>query len=194
MTLLAPLALPQTGTVRMQLVVGGADESGRRTVSVFSSTADGDSWVLHAEGVLRASGVGHGVDLSVWPPVGASAVDVSDVYDRFAARGYGYGPAFRGLRSVWRRGREIYAEVVAPEDATVQGFGIHPAVMDAALHAWGFATATDQLMLPFSWQGVSLHAAGRRGCGYASPRRMRGRCRWSWPTRADCRCYRSNSW
>ncbi|MDC8985196.1 type I polyketide synthase [Mycobacterium marinum] len=160
LTLLAPLALPQTGTVRMQLVVGGADESGRRTVSVFSSTADGDSWVLHAEGVLRASGVGHGVDLSVWPPVGASAVDVSDVYDRFAARGYGYGPAFRGLRSVWRRGREIYAEVVAPEDATVQGFGIHPAVLDAALHAWGFATATDQLMLPFSWQGVSLHAAG----------------------------------
>ncbi|KAA1245370.1 SDR family NAD(P)-dependent oxidoreductase, partial [Mycobacterium simiae] len=160
LTLLAPLALPGAGEVRVQVVVGAADDTGRRTLSMYSAAAGGDSWVLHAEGVLRAGGVGHGADLSVWPPVGASALDVTDVYERFAERGYGYGRAFRGLRAAWRRGREVYAEVVAPEDLRVGGFGIHPAVLDAALHAWRFANAADQLVLPFSWQGVSLHAAG----------------------------------
>ncbi|OOK64173.1 phenolphthiocerol synthesis polyketide synthase type I Pks15/1 domain protein [Mycobacterium kansasii] len=85
-------------------MVGDADGAGSRTVSVYSTRAAGDSWVLHADGVLRAGGPGHGVDLSVWPPVGASAVDMTDVYERLSQRGYGYGPAFRGLRAVWRRG------------------------------------------------------------------------------------------
>ncbi|MGV0638387.1 type I polyketide synthase [Mycobacterium kansasii] len=160
LTLLSPLALPAGEATRIQVMVGDADGAGSRTVSVYSTRAAGDSWVLHAEGVLRAGGPGHGVDLSVWPPVGASAVDVTDVYELLAQRGYGYGPAFRGLRAAWRRGREIYAEVAASEDVKVAGFGIHPAVLDAALHAWGFAAAADQLALPFSWQGVSLHAAG----------------------------------
>ncbi|ORV74820.1 type I polyketide synthase [Mycobacterium gastri] len=160
LTLLAPLALPAGEATRIQVVVGAADGAGSRTVSVYSTRAAGDSWVLHADGVLRAGGPGHGVDLSVWPPVGASAVDMTDVYERLAQRGYGYGPAFRGLRAVWRRGREIYAEVAAAEDVKVAGFGIHPTVLDAALHAWGFAAAADQLALPFSWQGVSLQAAG----------------------------------
>ncbi|WP_122508768.1 type I polyketide synthase, partial [Mycobacterium innocens] len=160
LTLLSPLALPAGEATRIQVVVGVADGAGSRTVSVYSTRAAGDSWVLHADGVLRAGGPGHGVDLSVWPPVGASAVDMTDVYERLAQRGYGYGPAFRGLRAVWRRGREIYAEVAASEDVKVAGFGIHPAVLDAALHAWGFVAAADQLALPFSWQGVSLQAAG----------------------------------
>ncbi|MGV7859122.1 type I polyketide synthase [Mycobacterium kansasii] len=160
LTLLSPLALPAGEATRIQVVVGDADGAGSRTVSVYSTRAAGDSWVLHADGVLRAGGPGHGVDLSVWPPVGASAVDMTDVYERLSQRGYGYGPAFRGLRAVWRRGREIYAEVAAPEDVKVAGFGIHPAVLDTALHAWGFAAAADQLALPFSWQGVSLQAAG----------------------------------
>ncbi|MGV7631465.1 type I polyketide synthase [Mycobacterium kansasii] len=160
LTLLSPLALPVGEATRIQVVVGDADGAGSRTLSVYSTRAGGDSWVLHADGVLRAGGPGHGVDLSVWPPVGASVVDMTGVYERLAQRGYGYGPAFRGLRAVWRRGREIYAEVAASEDVKVAGFGIHPAVLDAALHAWGFAAAADQLTLPFSWQGVSLQAAG----------------------------------
>ena len=36
-----------------------------------------------------------------WPPPGAQAVPVEDLYDRMAERGYDYGPASRGLR---RRG------------------------------------------------------------------------------------------
>ncbi len=163
LTLLAPLILPATGGVRLQVVVGAAEESGTRAVSVYSLAGESDSvWVLHAQGVLREGSVAPAADLSAWPPVGAAPVDVADVYDQFAGRGYGYGPAFRGLRGVWQRDAETFAEVALPDDAgvAVDGFGIHPVVLDAALHAIGVVGEHDSMVLPFSWQGVSLHAAG----------------------------------
>jgi polyketide synthase 12 len=99
--------------------------------------------------------------------VGATPVDIDGLYDRLAARGYGYGPAFQGLTAMWRRGDEVFADVSLPSDAGVSpaGFGVHPAVLDAALHAVIVATEADDdagsgVLVPFSWQGVSLHAAG----------------------------------
>ena len=38
-------------------------------------------------------------------------------YERLAERGFAYGPVFRGLRAVWRRGDEVFAEVGLPEEA-----------------------------------------------------------------------------
>jgi acyl transferase domain-containing protein/NADPH:quinone reductase-like Zn-dependent oxidoreductase/acyl carrier protein len=161
LTLLAPLVLPPGGAARVQVVVDAAGESGSRAVWVYSRGAAADSvWVLHAQGALSTAQPEPAADLSVWPPVGASAVDAGDVYEVLAARGYDYGPAFRGLRTLWRRGQEVFAEVSAGEGVTTGGFGIHPVVLDAALHAWGIAEGGDSTMLPFSWQGVCLHAAG----------------------------------
>ncbi|WP_460370438.1 polyketide synthase dehydratase domain-containing protein, partial [Actinocorallia lasiicapitis] len=37
-----------------------------------------------------------------WPPADATEIDTDDLYARLAARGFGYGPAFRGLRAAWR--------------------------------------------------------------------------------------------
>ncbi|MGZ4583085.1 MAG: SDR family NAD(P)-dependent oxidoreductase, partial [Mycobacterium sp.] len=162
LTLSAPLVLPTTGAVQIQVVVD-AGGPGARPVAVYSRVAEPDSaWVLHAEGVLGTGPVPAPADLSVWPPVGSTAIDLTGVYDELAARGYGYGPAFRGLRAMWRRGTEVFAEVDLPRDAgvTVAGFGIHPVVLDAALHALGVASERDRAVLPFAWQGVSLHAAG----------------------------------
>src|ERR1700743_728065 len=108
-----------------------------------------------------------GRDMSTWPPVGATPVDIDGLYDRLAARGYGYGPAFQGLTAMWRRGDEIFADVALPGDAggAPAGCGVHPGVLDAALHAVIVATeaehdAASGVLVPFSWQGVSLHAAG----------------------------------
>ncbi|OBF97536.1 polyketide synthase [Mycobacterium sp. 852014-52450_SCH5900713] len=167
LNLAAPLVLPGSGSVAVQVVVGGVDESGARAVSVFSRADAGSGWSLHAEGVLRAGEVQPSADLSVWPPMGATAVDVGDGYERLAQRGYGYGPAFRGLTSMWRRGDEVFAEVTLPADTGVSavGFGVHPVMLDAALHAVILSSDGDELpegsmLVPFSWQQVSLHAAG----------------------------------
>jgi polyketide synthase 12 len=170
LTLAAPLVLPAGSagaSVAVQVVVDGPDESGARAVSVFSRGEAGSGWQLNAEGVLSAGSVEPTADLSVWPPVGAVAVDVGDGYERLAERGYRYGPAFRGLTSMWRRGDELFAEVTLPADAGVSltGFGVHPVMLDAALHAVVLASDSAELaegsvLVPFSWQNVSLHAAG----------------------------------
>ncbi|MFZ0719008.1 SDR family NAD(P)-dependent oxidoreductase, partial [Mycobacterium sp.] len=165
--LAAPLVIPATGSVSMQVVVGGADESGNRAVSIYARGDAHSGWTLHAEGVVRPGAADAGAEMSSWPPVGATPVDIDGLYDRLAARGYGYGPAFQGLTAMWRRGDDIYADVSLPDDAGVSpaGFGVHPAVLDAALHAVIVAGEADHdskngVLVPFSWQGVSLHAAG----------------------------------
>ncbi|HET9890926.1 MAG TPA: acyltransferase domain-containing protein, partial [Mycobacterium sp.] len=163
LTLSAPLLLPAAESVRVQLVVGAPDAAGLRRLSVYSADAQPDSeWVLHAEGVLRPGTVTPAADFSIWPPVGATALDVAGAYARLAQRGYEYGAAFQGLRAVWQRGDEIFAEIAVPDGAGAQesAFGIHPVLLDAALHAIGVAAGQDQTLLPFSWQGVALHASG----------------------------------
>ena len=100
-----------------------------------------------------------------WPPEGAEPIDVSEAYPKLAARGYEYGPAFRGLRSVWRRGGEVFVEAALPEQAKADAsrFGLHPALLDAILHgigAGGILAESELTRLPFEWEGVSLHAVG----------------------------------
>nr|AFI57005.1 QmnA1 [Amycolatopsis orientalis] len=156
LTLHAPLLLPAEDGVRIQVVADG-DE-----VRIHSRT--GDEWILHATGVLGSES-GEGVPLDgQWPPAGAEPVDLDGFYDQLAERGYDYGPAFRGLRSAWRLGTEVYAEVRLPEPDGAADFGLHPALLDAALHAVvglvPLSADGDGIPLPFSWDGVQLSAAG----------------------------------
>src|SRR5262245_5902022 len=159
----APMVIPAGEAMSVQVVVGAPDESGQRAVSVYSRGSKRDSeWLLHAEGILGVQTREPAAGLSVWPPAGAVAVDVRNVYEEFAARGYQYGPAFRGLRAIWRRGQEVFAEVALTQDSAIErgGFGIHPALLDAALHAWLLASEKIQTELPFAWEQVSLYATG----------------------------------
>ncbi|MFV2022767.1 SDR family NAD(P)-dependent oxidoreductase, partial [Micromonospora sp. LOL_023] len=102
-------------------------------------------------------------DQPEWPPPGATALPVTGTYDRLARRGYRYGPAFRGLTAAWRRGDELFAEVSLPEAAVVAGYGMHPALLDAALHVGLFVDDDqDVALLPFTWSDFQLAAAGVR--------------------------------
>src|ERR1017187_2815744 len=96
-----------------------------------------------------------------WPPPGAEPLDTEGLYDQLDAAGFGYGPLFRGLRAAWRLGQEVFAEVTLPAAAAAEAasFGIHPALLDAALHASAFAGIAEH-GLPFCWQDVTLHAGG----------------------------------
>nr|WP_232329590.1 type I polyketide synthase [Nocardia violaceofusca] len=168
LVLRAPLALSETSGTAVRVVVGARDEAGRRGVRIFSRREDDadalPSWTVHAEGTLASENASAAVELRQWPPAGAVAVDIDDVYDALGAQGYHYGPAFQALRSVWRAtGDVLYAEVALPETAgsDAQRFGIHPALLDAALHALRFADARpDGPALPFEWSGVTVYAAG----------------------------------
>ncbi|KPC73202.1 hypothetical protein ADL27_52405, partial [Streptomyces sp. NRRL F-6602] len=96
----------------------------------------------HAAGTLT-NGAHHGeeFDAAVWPPAGAESVGLDGFYEGLAESGFAYGPAFRGLRAVWRRGEETFAEVAldAGPAGDASSFGLHPALLDAALHATALA-------------------------------------------------------
>ncbi|MFE3329810.1 SDR family NAD(P)-dependent oxidoreductase [Streptomyces sp. NPDC059176] len=163
LTLQSPLVLPEDGTVQLQLTVGDTDATGRRSLSVYARPATGPEdeerpWTRHAEGTL-ADGppeTGTPADLTTWPPPGAEPVDVSDLYERTAANGFGYGPAFRGLHTAWRRGDEVFAEVALPEQHRDTGFVLHPALLDAALHTVALAAPdSERAVLPFSFRAVT---------------------------------------
>ncbi|GGM75268.1 hypothetical protein GCM10012275_52450 [Longimycelium tulufanense] len=164
LTLEAPLVLPEQGGIQVQLRVEPPDPAGNRTVRVYSRPVSSGSqeWTRHVTGTLSVSGKRPTFDLATWPPSDVEVSDLDGHYEWLADSGVDYGQTFRGLRAVWRRDDEIFAEVVLPEPVTAEAgtYGIHPALLDAALHALADPETSQVVRLPFSWSGVSLCATG----------------------------------
>ncbi|MGY5123584.1 SDR family NAD(P)-dependent oxidoreductase [Streptomyces nigrescens] len=168
LTLEAPLIIPSTGGLQLRVTVAESDADGRRELAVYSRVEEAPAdqqWTRHATGVLAMGAEPVDFGEESWPPLGAEPVSVTGVYDEFAAVGMSYGPVFQGLGAAWRRGEEIFAEVALPEDVAADAakFGLHPALLDSALHAIGLHPATEaggHAQLPFVWNTVRLHAVG----------------------------------
>jgi acyl transferase domain-containing protein len=177
LTLESPLAIGEAEVIHLSVGLDDPDEQGRRAVWIFSrhersAPGDGEPWVRHATGVLVPDEPAEDTaepeaPAAVWPPAGAVRVDVGGVYEGFAGAGVEYGPVFQGLRGVWRSGGVVFAEVGLPEEEAGRagGFGVHPALLDAALQAAVFCEAGSGSVVgrvPFSWRGVRWHARGAR--------------------------------
>ncbi|MEV0299454.1 SDR family NAD(P)-dependent oxidoreductase [Nocardia sp. NPDC050710] len=174
----APLPLPTAEAVDLRVVAGGPEESGARTVSVYSRSNGDDSdslgddaeqWIRHAVATVTAGSDTPPVDSGPvsWPPAGATAIAIDHAYADLAERGYEYGPAFRGLTALWARDGEVFAEVALPESVRSDGatFGVHPALLDAALHAVLLGglipdSRAGEIAVPFSWENIALYATG----------------------------------
>ncbi|MFE9446702.1 beta-ketoacyl synthase N-terminal-like domain-containing protein, partial [Streptomyces sp. NPDC006602] len=182
----APLTLPASGGLDLQLTVGPPGHDGRRELALHARPFDDDKadaeplrrpWTTHATGAL-APPAALPSDQAVWPPTGATQAGPEDVRERLAELGLAPGPAFDGLRAVWREaGGTVHAEVVLPDqdDAGAATYGVHPALLAAALQPM-LADAGEAPLLPGSWRDVALHAVGatalrvsltRHGDGYA---------------------------
>ncbi|MFL5911049.1 MAG: SDR family NAD(P)-dependent oxidoreductase, partial [Gaiellaceae bacterium] len=160
LTMETPLVLPEEGALQLQVAVGPPDESGRRPVTVYSRAHDHGPWTRHARGGLTpgASSTEGSDPFVAWPPEGAEPVEVDFLYDRLAELGLGYGPAFQAVKSVWRRGDELFAELALDEGRAVGAgrFTLHPALLDAALHANLVDAAEPRFAR--AWNRVRLHA------------------------------------
>ncbi|MDX3696450.1 SDR family NAD(P)-dependent oxidoreductase [Streptomyces europaeiscabiei] len=191
LTLHSPLELsadPRASrAIRLRLT--DPDATGRRRLTLSSRPGPDEPWTRHATGTLDTDGVGgtNGAgsagtagtagtrdaagagaaarrsDLVTWPPADADSVDIDGFHRRAESYGIVYGPAFRGLRAVWRRGHEVLAEVALPEGARQEAgrYGVHPALLDAALQAWYAAgpEALERRLVPYAWHGVTTSGA-----------------------------------
>ncbi|MDQ0935944.1 acyl transferase domain-containing protein/thioesterase domain-containing protein/acyl carrier protein [Streptomyces turgidiscabies] len=154
----APLVIPETGSVQVQVVVNDDD-----SLAVYARGTDDDPWVRHATAVLGdACAVERGG--WQWPPKDAAPVDVSGFYELTADNGFVYGSVFQGLRQVWQADGEVFAEVAVGEEEAdrARKFGVHPALLDAVLQASAFAglEPAPAGRMPFSFADVTLHAGG----------------------------------
>ncbi|WSE26425.1 SDR family NAD(P)-dependent oxidoreductase [Amycolatopsis rhabdoformis] len=154
LTVGTPLVLGDSET-RLQVVVS-APNDGARAVTVHSST--GDTWVEHAAGTLVADDGPEPEPLTAWPPAGAVAADVTELYTLLADAGADFGPAFRRLRAAWRAGDAVFAEVDV--DSGAERFGLHPAALDATLHAAPLSTVASVGAAAVEWHDFRLFATG----------------------------------
>nr|WP_280318118.1 type I polyketide synthase [Nocardia wallacei] len=168
LTLQVPLVFPDDAPRQVQVLVGAPDEAGERTISVHSRAAHGQNWTTHAQGVLareRAAAPDPG-ESGRWPPAAADPIETADGYARLAEWGFEYGPSFRGLTGAWRRSGEIFGEAALPAEMRGEAadFALHPALLDAALHALLHAFLADRgvgdVLLPFGWEDVSVVEPG----------------------------------
>ncbi|MGW6691918.1 SDR family NAD(P)-dependent oxidoreductase, partial [Streptomyces sp. NPDC054961] len=162
LTLHAPLAVGEGEGVHLQVTVS-PDESEGFVLAVHSRSESGEgAWVRHATGRLTSVIAEPVPTTGAWPPAGAERIDLDGLYDRLAERGYEYGPLFQGLHTAWRTGNgDLHAEITLPEsDTGTTGFGVHPALLDAALHTLLADQTEHRVILPFAWSGVALHATG----------------------------------
>jgi acyl transferase domain-containing protein/NADPH:quinone reductase-like Zn-dependent oxidoreductase/NAD(P)-dependent dehydrogenase (short-subunit alcohol dehydrogenase family)/acyl carrier protein len=169
----APFEVPEDAEFQLRVSVAAPDATGARAVAVHARREDGEPgpWTRHARGTLAQAPAEPPADLRVWPPTDAEPVPVTPdrLYADLAARGLDYGPAFRDVRALWRRGREVFAEVALSDGGLhPTDYGLHPALLDAALHplalgGLGDAGGAGGTLLPYAWSGArTLGRAGSR--------------------------------
>ncbi|MGW2363920.1 type I polyketide synthase, partial [Streptomyces phaeofaciens] len=167
LTLHAPLPLHPREPQTLQLITSAPDPiTGHRTLTLHSTT-DHRTFTHHATAGLTPLPA-PAAAIRPWSEAEQKVLaPVEGLYERLAEAGFGYGPAFRGLRSRGRLGADVVAEVRLPDELREDAgrFGVHPALLDAALHAClpdgaDGADGAGDVRLPFAWSGVTLHATG----------------------------------
>ena len=163
-----PLGLSEDTPTDLQIMVGSVDEQGRRVFSVHARSGEQNQpaeWTLHASGTLSSTPPGL---VSPWSTVvPTEPIDADGFYEQLASQGLGYTGPFCSLQSMGSdpaHPQTVYAEVALPADTDLNGFTIHPALLDAALHPLASMTAEPLdgepagPRLPFVLSGISVYA------------------------------------
>ncbi|GGC78292.1 type I polyketide synthase [Chelatococcus reniformis] len=142
------LLLPEAGAASLQVVVT-PDADGRKTVQIYSAAGeDGPSeWRLHVTAQVVERGTPASPPLAI-EEAGWSEASVDDYYGRMDALGAHYGPALRGVRSMRRHGRTVVAEIALPAGLSPDGYGLHPALLDACFQPMGLGMEEEGAAVP----------------------------------------------
>ena len=179
----APLVLPVSGSVALQLLLAGrstgAGASGDGSaVEVHSRSGRRGAWVRHFTAALAppALGASAALDLAGLRARCAEPLTSIALYERLGSVGVAIGPAYRAIEELWRGPGEALARLTLPAGQDARAFAAHPLLLDACLHLLGAATwdaghedtflmiGADRFELagalpPGAWAHVALHPA-----------------------------------
>jgi len=183
------LALPDQGAVQLQ-VIATPQPGGTLLVQVHSRPIAADQeddstpWRHHASCDVRpAAGAAppDALDLQALRSRLTDDVDVDAYYDQLADQGAHYGPTFRALTEIHRKGGEVLGRVQLPEAPAAQAaqaedaatYGLHPALLDACFQLVGAglewahpgdgraaSVASEDLCVPVGLGAYRLHRGG----------------------------------
>ncbi|MFJ8005376.1 SDR family NAD(P)-dependent oxidoreductase [Streptomyces fagopyri] len=135
--LLAPLVLPESGTVEVSVEVATAGPAPEITVHARPRGRQDPDWTLHATASAAVPVPAPAARPPVWPE-SAESLWTTRTYERLNALGLGYGPAFQGVRSAVTTtvDGELLARLSLPSAVRerTDPYPVHPALLDAALH------------------------------------------------------------
>jgi thioester reductase-like protein len=135
LSLLAPLKVDGAAGRRVQVVVS----EGESRVAIYSRPADGAAdvqWSLHATGELEPStGTPAKVSVSEIERRCSVIADVDSLYASLASLRLNYGPSFKALTRLRHSRDEALGEVRLADGLEEGSYALHPALLDAALHA-----------------------------------------------------------
>jgi acyl transferase domain-containing protein/surfactin synthase thioesterase subunit/acyl carrier protein len=106
---------------------------------VSAATEDSEIWHTHMTGTLRKSEVPSWSTSFSTQQVRArcqQTVPVADLYDWLEKLGLEYGPSFRGVRELYFGEHEALTKVRLPDGLAETQYVVHPAFLDACLHAY----------------------------------------------------------
>jgi acyl transferase domain-containing protein len=172
------LLLPDSGSVLVQI---GASRR-RETIELeYYSRADAESaaadaaWTRHASGTLRLLEVQAAPETQLVEPADFIATADEQIagdahYDLMRAHGLRYGHCFRGIASLWRRDRQVLAQLALPQAvaAELSSYHIHPAVLDLAFQSVAAclvvpqATHKHETLLPVALQSLQVFGQAQR--------------------------------
>lgn len=122
-----PLVVPDVGPLEVQSVI--TPEGGWQ---LFARGTDG-LWTLHATAQLTTTAASP-TPRAVQMPAPAASTPGEVVYGGLTQFGFGYGPAFRGLKDFALGVDGVRAQVaVPPEAGSSSDYLLHPALLDACL-------------------------------------------------------------
>ncbi|MBX9679350.1 MAG: SDR family NAD(P)-dependent oxidoreductase [Gemmataceae bacterium] len=164
-----PLILPENSRhpleVRLEIVSAEGDY---RICSRAADAAAETPWIKHSSGRINTvhdrfpqstSSLAALQELTTDEPAESAA----EFYEKVRKAGLDYGPDFRCVEKLWRKGSDWLALLQLPDELAkeCQRYAIHPALFDACLHAI-FAdvhcrTDSDRIYLPHVIDRVRIH-------------------------------------
>ncbi len=142
----APLVLPPSGAVPVQLVLtgsrggAGAGEAGH-AVEVHSRSGRRGAWVRHfAAAVAEPPSAPDPVALAELRARCPERLAPSALYERLGRVGVAIGRGYRTIEELWRGPNEALARLAQAPGPASRAFSAQPLLLDACLHLLGAAT------------------------------------------------------